>query len=81
MMTVQKPPRTDRRKVNETRNNPIDRNTVKYYIPTEKGKTHVCAAVFSSITFISRKRLNSPKEKRGGKHENPIDRQVTTSII
>jgi len=92
MMTVQNPLRTDRRKINESRNNSIDRNTVKYCIPTKEGKIPVCAAVFSSITSISRKRFNiiaynfhldlcSPKEKRGGKHENPIDQQVTASII
>lgn len=91
-MTVQNPVRTDRRKINKTKNNSTDRNTVKYYIPTKEGKMPVCAAVFSSITSISRKRLNiiaknfkldlcSPKEKRGGKHENPIDQQVTASII
>jgi len=38
MMTVQKSLRTERRKVNETRNNSVDRNTVKYYIPTKEGK-------------------------------------------
>jgi len=92
MMTVQKPLRTDRRKINETKNNSTDRNTIKYCIPTKEGKIPVCAAVFSSINSISRKRLNiiannfqldlcSPKEKRGGKHENPIDQQVTESII
>ncbi|XP_060880782.1 uncharacterized protein LOC132952496 [Metopolophium dirhodum] len=92
MMTVQKPLKTDRRKINETKNNLTDRNTIKYFIPTKEGKIPVCAAVFSSITSISRKRLNiiaknfqldlcSPKEKRGGKHENPIDQKVTESII
>jgi len=92
MMAVQKPLRTERRKINETKNNSTDRNTIKYCIPTKEGKIPVCAAVFSSITSISRKRLNiiannfqldlcSPKEKRGSKHENPIDQQVTESII
>lgn len=92
MMTIQKPLRTDRRKINKTKINSIDRNTVKYYIPTKEGKIAVCASAFRSISSISRKRLNiisknfqldlcSPIEKRGGKRENPIDQQVTESII
>jgi len=52
---------------------------------------NVCANVFSSITSLTRRRLNkickncnvhhqSPKEKRGGKHLNTSDIEVTLSI-
>lgn len=79
-MLIEKSKRPDHRKAQ----NVHDRNSVKYFIPTTKGKILVCSTVFRSITSISRKCLNiiaanfmkdfySPKEKRGESRLNSKD--------
>lgn len=88
MITVAKPKRFERKK---TINRP-PRIVANYFIPVIMGNMQkVCAKAFSSITSISRRRLNiinknfmlthsSPVEKRGGYRQNIIQEEISDSI-
>lgn len=87
LMEVRKAKRTNQKKTTRT-----DRVAIKYFIPNVNGDMiRVCAQAFRDIISFTRRRLNiicknfndnhqSPKEKRGGKHLNASDIEVTLSI-
>lgn len=86
-ITVAKAKRIDRKKTNRP-----PRIVANYFIPVIMGNMlKVCADSFSSITSISRRRLNiinkkfmlthsSPVEKRGGYRPNIIQEEISHSI-
>lgn len=88
MMTVSDVKRTDRKKTNRSY-----RMVVKYFIPHIRGNLiPVCLDAFSSVTSITRRRLNiiskifkqnhsSPTEKRGGIRVDLIQDEITDSMI
>jgi hypothetical protein len=87
MITVSDVKRTDRKKTNRSH-----RMVVKYFIPQIRGNLiPVCLDAFSSVTSITRRRLNiisktfkqnhsSPTEKRGGIRVDLIQDEITDSI-
>lgn len=90
-LSISNPNRKNRRK-EENQSNTKDRLVIRYVIPSvNEGMIPVCSKSFTSITSISRRRLNllsfkfnknhaSPKEKRGGKRINQDSIDTTESI-